>query len=63
MTCSLGGVLGGTLEADRRLAAQAMAGDEGAAALFEAHRREVYRVARAVTGEHEAARDWTASRA
>jgi RNA polymerase sigma-70 factor (ECF subfamily) len=42
---------------DRRRAQEALAGDEGATALFEAHRREVYRVARAVTGDHEAARD------
>jgi RNA polymerase sigma-70 factor (ECF subfamily) len=34
-----------------------MAGEEGAAALFEAHRREVYGITRAVTGDHEAARD------
>ena len=42
---------------DRRRAQEALAGDEGATALFEAHRREVYRVARAVTGDHEAGRD------
>lgn len=45
-------------EAQHRLARQAAAGDESAfVALFEIHRREVYRIARAVTGERELARD------
>jgi RNA polymerase sigma factor (sigma-70 family) len=43
---------------ERRRAAAAAAGDEAAfAALFEEHRREVYRVARAVTADAEAAKD------
>jgi len=45
-------------EAERRLAAEAAAGDQQAfAALFESHREQVYRVARAVTGDGEAAKD------
>jgi RNA polymerase sigma-70 factor (ECF subfamily) len=51
------GVLAGTREADRRLVDHALAGDEGAAALFDLHRREVYRIARSVTGDHETAKD------
>jgi RNA polymerase sigma-70 factor, ECF subfamily len=45
-------------EAQGRLARAAANGDESAFhALFELHRREVYRIARAVTGDREAARD------
>jgi RNA polymerase sigma factor (sigma-70 family) len=45
-------------EADRRLAADAAGGDEVAfAVIFERHRDEVYRIARAVTGSREAALD------
>ena len=47
-----------TPEMETRLARQAAAGDPAAfAALFEAHRREVYKIARAVTGDAEAAKD------
>ncbi len=45
-------------EGDRRLALAAAGGDPRAfAALFEAHRHAVYRIARAVTGDHETAKD------
>ena len=45
-------------EAQRRLAREAAGGDEAAfVALFEIHRHEVYRIARAVTGDRETARD------
>ncbi len=45
-------------EGERQLARAAAGGDQEAfAALFEAHRHAVYRVARAVTGDHEAAKD------
>lgn len=57
MTSGLSAVLAGTSKADRQFATEAMAGEEGAAALFEAYRHEVYAIARAVTGDHEAARD------
>jgi RNA polymerase sigma factor (sigma-70 family) len=43
---------------ERRLAREAAEGDESAfVALFEIHRREVYKIARAVTGDPEAAKD------
>jgi RNA polymerase sigma-70 factor, ECF subfamily len=45
-------------DAQRQLAREAAGGDESAFhALFELHRREVYRIARAVTGDREAAQD------
>jgi RNA polymerase sigma factor (sigma-70 family) len=45
-------------EADRRLATDAASGDEAAfAAIFERHRDEVYRIARAVAGDRETALD------
>jgi len=45
-------------DVDHKLATDAASGDEGAfAAIFEAHRHEVYRIARAVTGERETALD------
>jgi RNA polymerase sigma-70 factor (ECF subfamily) len=45
-------------EVERRLAEAAAAGDEAAfVALFETHRREVYRIASAVTGDAESAKD------
>ena len=45
-------------ETERQLARAAAGGDEAAfVTLFEAHRREVYRIARAVTGDPEAAKD------
>jgi RNA polymerase sigma-70 factor (ECF subfamily) len=45
-------------DADRRLAADAAAGDELAfARLFEIHRDAVYRIARSVTGDRETALD------
>jgi RNA polymerase sigma-70 factor, ECF subfamily len=51
-------VLPMSTDADRRLAVDAAGGDEAAfAAIFERHRHEVYRIARAVTGEREAALD------
>lgn len=46
-----------TVEADRLAAMQALASEDGAAALFESYRRQVYRITRAVTGDHELARD------
>jgi RNA polymerase sigma-70 factor (ECF subfamily) len=47
-------------EADRQLAIDAAAGDEAAfATIFETYRHEVYRIARAVTGDREAALDAT----
>lgn len=45
-------------EWERQLAREAAAGDSSAfAALFEAHRHEVYKIARAVTGDAELAKD------
>ncbi len=48
----------GTADGERRLAGDVVAGDQEAfAALFHAYRDDVYRVARAVAGTHEAALD------
>jgi RNA polymerase sigma-70 factor (ECF subfamily) len=45
-------------DADRKLALDAAGGDESAfASIFETHRHEVYRIARAVTGDRETALD------